>query len=213
MPVIAIDGPAASGKGTIARAIAEALDFAHLDTGSLYRGVGLAVLRAGGEPGDEGAAVAAAQALDPTHLDDPALRSDAVAEAASQVSAIQPVRDALLAFQRDFAANPPAGKSGAVLDGRDIGTVICPGAAVKIYVEADVQTRAERRLKELQERGIAASFEAVLRDLNRRDARDRDRAAAPLRPASGAFVLDTTALSADQAIARALDVTRARLGR
>lgn len=208
--VIAIDGPAASGKGTLSRRIAEHFDYAHLDTGALYRAVGLAVLRAGGDPADADAAAAAACALAPADdiLSDPALRDDAAAEAASKVAVVPDVRAALLEFQRRFAAHPPGGKAGAVLDGRDIGTVVCPTASVKFFVTASVEVRAERRLKELRGRGIPAIPSDVLEDMKARDARDSQRAVAPLRPADDAFVLDTSALSADQAF----DAACARIG-
>lgn len=211
--IIAIDGPAAAGKGTLSRRIADALGFAHLDTGSLYRAAGLAVLRAGGDPGDPGAAATAARALGPADdiLTDPAIRSEPAADAASKVAAVPAVREALLAFQRRFAAEPPGGAPGAVLDGRDIGTVVCPEAPVKIFVTATVEVRAERRLKELQARGIPAIPSAVLEDMKARDARDSQRTVAPLRPAVDAFVLDTSALTADEAFAAAFAHIRTRV--
>src|SRR5690606_37106954 len=151
--VIAVDGPAGSGKGTLARRLAAHLGYAHLDTGLLYRAVGMSLLRAGRDPDDAGAAAAAARALSPDLLDDPALRADEAADAASRVAAIPGVRAALVAFQRAFAAAPPGGAAGAVLDGRDIGTVICPDADHKIFVDAAPEMRAKRRVKELRERG------------------------------------------------------------
>ena len=163
LPVIAIDGPAASGKGTIARAVAAALGFAHLDTGTLYRVVGLAVLKRGKDPGDPSAATSAVQALDLSLLEDRALRTAETGVAASKVAAIPAVRDALLEFQRNFAANPPGGQ-GAVLDGRDIGTVICPGATVKLFVTASPEIRANRRFLELQAQGSTRTLEDVLAD-------------------------------------------------
>ena len=213
LPVIAIDGPAASGKGTLARRLAACYGFAHLDTGSLYRAVGLLVLRAGGDPTDEERALRAAQALSPNDsvLTDPALRGDDVAHAASQVAAMVEVRAALLKFQRDFAACPPGGR-GAVLDGRDIGTGICPNAEAKLFVTASVEVRAERRVKELQAAGLHAIVEIVLEDMKARDERDSRRAVAPLRPAVDAFVLDTSALDADQAFSAALTFIRSRIG-
>jgi cytidylate kinase len=209
--IIAVDGPAAAGKGTLARRLARQLDLAFLDTGSLYRAVGLAVLGAGGDPEDEGAAAKAAQSLDPASLDDPALRSDAAADAASKVAAIPAVRAALLAFQRDFAHHPPDGKRGAVLDGRDIGTAVCPDAEIKIFVTASVEARALRRFKELRERGIEAIQAQVLQDMKERDARDQARAVAPLVPAEDAYVLDTTDLDAEAAFEHALAHIDSRL--
>jgi cytidylate kinase len=204
--IIAVDGPAAAGKGTLARRLALALNLAYLDTGALYRAVGLSVLRAGGDPADEAAAVEAAENLDRSILDDPELRGDAAAGAASKVAAIPAVRQVLLAFQHDLAANPPAGKQGAILDGRDIGTVVCPEADVKIFVTASAEARAERRLKELQGRGIEAIYANVLQDMKERDARDQARAVAPLVPAEDAHILDTTDLDADEAFEQALAI-------
>jgi len=204
--IVAVDGPAAAGKGTLARRLAEALGLAYLDTGALYRAVGLCVLRAGGDPADETAAVAAAKALDRGILDDPELRGDAAANAASKVAAIPAVRAELLVFQRRFAANPPPGKTGAILDGRDIGTVVCPEAQVKLFVTASAQARAGRRLKELQGRGIEAIHATVLQDMKERDARDQARAVAPLVPAEDAHILDTTDLDADAAFEQALAI-------
>ena len=206
MITIAIDGPAASGKGTLARRLAEHFDFAYLDTGKLYRAVGMRVLRSGGDPGDEDAAEDAARALNPIELEDEALARDEAADAASQVAALPPVRTALLEFQRGFAASPPDGKAGAVLDGRDIGTVICPDATVKLFVTAEVEVRADRRHKELLNRGIASIYARVLEELQARDARDRDRETAPMRPADDAHVLDTSELTADAAFTAALDL-------
>jgi CMP/dCMP kinase len=213
--VVAIDGPAASGKGTLARRVAERLGFDHLDTGALYRAVGLEVLRAGGDPGSAEAAIGAARALHPERtprrLLDPDLRGDAVASAASRVAAVPEVRAALLDFQRDFAARPPGGR-GAVLDGRDIGTVVCPDADAKLFVTADVEVRTERRLKELLGRGVPAIYAAVLEDMKERDARDSRRAVAPLRPAADAFLLDTSSLDAEQALQAALAFIRSKIG-
>lgn len=203
--IIAIDGPAAAGKGTLSKRVAQAYGFAHLDTGALYRAVGVAVLRAGGDPADAEAAARAARALQPEDgiLNDPALRSDEAAQAASKVAAVPEVRAALLDFQRAFAATPPGSAPGSVLDGRDVGTVVCPNADAKLFVTASVEVRAERRLKELRERGIPAIPSDVLEDMKARDARDSQRTVAPLRPAADAFVLDTSALDADQAFAAA----------
>lgn len=208
--VIAVDGAAASGKGTLSRRLARHFGYAHLDTGLLYRAAGLALIRAGKSPADETAAIEAANNIDPGALDDPSLRGDAVAEAASAVAAIPGVRAALLEFQRHFAAAPPGGRPGAVLDGRDIGTVICPEATHKIFVEAAIGVRAARRVKELRESGADAIHARVLRDMKARDARDRHRSVAPLTKASDAFLLDTTELDADGTFAAALEFIRSR---
>jgi cytidylate kinase len=208
--IIAIDGPAASGKGTVARRLAEHLNFAYLDTGSLYRAVALSVIRAGEDPGDAAVAARHARALDPNLTEDPAIRTAESGAAASKVAAVPKVRAALLAFQRDFAARPPNGPngpvSGAVLDGRDIGTVVCPEAERKIFVTADLEIRATRRFKELLGRGEGAIYARVLADLRERDERDGSRADAPMRRAEDAMLLDTTHLDPDQAFesARAL---------
>jgi cytidylate kinase len=203
--IVAIDGPAASGKGTLARRLARHFNLAHLDTGGLYRAVALRALESGGDPADPAVAEAAARAVCAADLADPRLREERVAQAASVVAAIPAVRQALLAFQRDFARHPPGGAAGAVLDGRDIGTVICPDADAKLFVTAGIEARAARRVKELREGGNAAIYGAVLQDMKDRDARDSHRRAAPLVPADDAFVLDTTALDADAALTAALD--------
>ncbi|MGE4220096.1 MAG: (d)CMP kinase [Alphaproteobacteria bacterium] len=208
--IVAIDGPAAAGKGTLARRLAAHLGFAYLDTGRLYRAVGMAVLRAGGDPADPAAAARAAKGLSPADLDDPALKGDDAAVAASKVAAISCVRAALLRFQQDFARQPPGGAAGAVLDGRDIGTVVCPDAEVKLFVDAGVEVRAERRHRELLARGEASIYSRVLQEMRDRDARDRDRSVAPLMAAEDAFVLDTSGLDADQAFAAALDYVQSR---
>lgn len=202
--IIAIDGPAASGKGTLARGLAAALDFAHLDTGMIYRAVAAKVLAAGGDPQDAAAALRAAQALDAGDLRRCDLRRQEVGQGASVVAAIPEVRAALLAFQRDFAAHPPDGRAGAVLDGRDVGTVVCPQAEVKFYVTASPEIRAQRRHKELLDGGTESIYARVLQEVRDRDARDSGRIAAPLRPAEDAIVLDTTELSAEAALAAAL---------
>lgn len=202
--IIALDGPAASGKGTLARRIARELGYSHLDTGKLYRAVGMAVLRQGGDPSDAAAAEAAARTLDTDTLDDPELGDDAAAQAASKVSAIPAVRAALLEMQRAFAARSP----GAVLDGRDIGTVVCPEADVKLYVTASDEIRAKRRHKELLDRGKVSIYARVLQDLKERDARDSARSVAPMKPADDAVVLDTTVLDAEAAYAAAMERIR-----
>ena len=202
--VVAIDGPAASGKGTVARRLAAHLGFAHLDTGLLYRAVARRVIDTGGDPADSAAAVRAARNLSTAELAGEGLRDEAVAAAASVVAANAAVRAALIDFQRKFAAAPPDGASGAVLDGRDIGTVICPHAQVKLFLDASPEVRAERRVRELRERGADGIHAAVLRDMEARDARDRGRAAAPLAPAENAFVIDTSTMDADEVFREAL---------
>lgn len=209
--IIAIDGHSASGKGTLARRIAAHFGLAHLETGALYRAVALKVARAGG-PEDAATAAAAARALGPAELTDPALREEAIGDLASRLAALQPVRDALLDFQRDFAARPPGGVAGAVLDGRDVGTVVCPDADHKIFLTASPEVRAARRAKELREKGLAVIDSAVLDDMRRRDARDSERAAAPLKAASDALVLDTSVLDVEQAFRAALAFIEQRIG-
>lgn len=214
-PVIAIDGPAASGKGTLARRVAQAMGYALLDTGALYRAVGLSMIRAGQDVRDVEAAMATARALDADRIAeltaDPALRQDETAQAASIVSAYPGVRQALLDFQRGFASNPPGGAAGAVLDGRDIGTVICPDAPVKLFVTASVEVRAERRFKELGGEGAGVDFAAVLEDMRARDERDTTRAFAPLVPAEDAVVLDNSALGPDAAFQAAMHIIQSKL--
>ena len=200
--IIAIDGPAASGKGTLGKRLAAHFGLRHLDTGLIYRAVAKVLLDAGHALDDRERAVAAARTLDPAQFDDIALKAPAVGEAASIVSAIPEVRAALIEFQRDFAAAPP----GAVLDGRDIGTVICPDADVKIFVTATPEIRARRRAAELRARGEAVDEAAILADILRRDARDTSRAVAPLKPAPDAQVLDTTDLDIDGASRAALTI-------
>ena len=206
--VIAIDGPAASGKGTLARKIAEILNYAHLDTGALYRAVANILLMAGHNPADEEQAILAAhtlkETLQPKDLDNPRLREDDVGAAASKVAAIQKVRDILFNLQRAFAKAPKEGYAGCVLDGRDIGTVICPEADFKLFVTADDEIRAKRRHKELQSRDIAVTYDAVLTDMRERDKRDSTRGSAPMKPAEDALILDTSDLSADEALEEAL---------
>jgi cytidylate kinase len=208
--IIAIDGPAASGKGTLARGLAATLGFAHLDTGMIYRAVAARVLAAGEDPRDAAAAQRAAQALRAADLQRGDLRRQEVGQGASVVAAIPDVRAALLAFQRDFAAHPPGGRAGVVLDGRDIGTVVCPGAAVKFFVTASPEIRARRRHKELLDGGGKSIYARVLQEVRDRDARDSGREAAPLRPAEDAIVLDTTEMSAEAALAAALAYIRLR---
>jgi len=204
--VVAIDGPAASGKGTLARRLADRFGFAHLDTGALYRATARLVLDEVGDPADPATAAAAAQRVDARMLSDPRLRRDEVAGAASVVAAIPKVRHILLALQRNFAAHPPRPSRGAVLDGRDIGTVVCPAADVKLFVTASTEARARRRVKELREQGATAIYENVLQDLKQRDARDSERRTAPLAVAADAEVIDTTTLDADLVFERVSDL-------
>ncbi|MFZ0372195.1 MAG: (d)CMP kinase [Xanthobacteraceae bacterium] len=203
--IIAIDGPAASGKGTIARQIAAVYGLQHLDTGLLYRAVAKAVLDAGYQPDDVEHAIEAAITLDPTKFQDNALKLQVITEAASVVAAIPEVRQALMNYQREFATRPP----GAVLDGRDIGTVIAPGADVKLFVVASPEVRAQRRVLELRARGETADERDVLADLLRRDQRDSRRTAAPLMQAPDAHLLDTTHLGIDAAFRAAVDIIEA----
>lgn len=208
--IIAIDGPAASGKGTIARQLASVYGLHHLDTGILYRAVAKAVLDAGRPPDDATQAIAAAITLDPATFDESVLKAQKITEAASVVAAIPEVRQALMNYQREFATRPP----GAVLDGRDIGTVVAPGADVKLFVVASPEVRAARRVRELAARGEPADEKDVLADLLRRDERDSRRTAAPLKAAPDAHLLDTTHLSIDAAFRAAVDIIEAvRTGR
>lgn len=208
--IIAIDGPAASGKGTLGKKLAAHYGLRHLDTGLIYRAVARSLLDAGQKPDDKAAAVAVAKALDPTRFDEAALKTPAVGEAASIVSAIPELRAELVAFQREFAAASP----GAVLDGRDIGTVICPGADVKIFVTATPEVRARRRFLEFQAAGRDLTEAAVLADIRARDERDMGRAAAPLKQAADAHLLDTTNMDISTAIRAAIDIVEAtRAGR
>jgi cytidylate kinase len=204
--IIAIDGPAASGKGTIARRLAAHYSLPHLDTGLLYRATAASLLSADKDLNDIDAAVAAARGLGLTEFDEESLRGAKMGEAASVVAALPQVRAALVKAQRDFAARP----SGAVLDGRDIGTVICPGADVKIFVTASPATRAQRRALELRRRGEKIDYAAVLADIQRRDSRDAERAEAPMRAAADAETLDTSRLDIEQAFARAVAIVDAR---
>jgi CMP/dCMP kinase len=203
--IIAIDGPAASGKGTIARRIAAHYRLPHLDTGLLYRAIAAALIAEDRDLYDETAAVAVARGLGLTDFNEATLRTRQMGEAASVVAAMPRVRAALIEAQRAFAARP----GGAVLDGRDIGTVICPGAEVKIFVTASPAARAQRRALELIQRGEKADYNAILADIARRDSRDSNRAVAPLRPADDAVTLDTTQLGIDAASAEALRIVEA----
>ena len=205
--VIAVDGPAAVGKGTLARRLAAHYGLRHLDTGSLYRATGLRVLRSGGDPAAEAEAAAAANGITDDDLHDPALRNEDVSQAASVVAVHGAVRRALLDYQRAFAARPP----GAVLDGRDIGTVVCPDAQVKFYLEATAEVRALRRLCELRSRGVESIESRVLDEIIARDARDRRRSAAPMKPATDACRIDTSALGPDDVFEQAVAIVDARL--
>lgn len=204
--IIAIDGPAGAGKGTLARTLAARLGLRHLDTGGLYRATALQILRDGGDPADPAVAEQAARALDTTLLDSPDLRRVEVGSAASVVAAIPAVRQALLEFQREFAHTPP----GAVLDGRDVGTVVLPEAPVKLYVTAATEERVRRRHEELLARGETSIYERVRAEIEARDARDAGRAVAPMRKADDAVEIDTTDLTPDQVLERALAVIDAR---
>ena len=204
--IIAIDGPAAAGKGTLARRLAQHLNLAYLDTGLIYRAVGKKVLIVGADLEDAAAAEVEARAMRPEDLQLEGLRTDEVAQAASKVSTVPGVRAALLEFQRDFAAYPPDDKAGAVLDGRDIGTVVCPEAPHKLFVTASMDVRAQRRVKELQDRGLEAIYARVFEDMKERDARDSERAVSPLEPAKDAHTLDTSDFDADQVFQAALDL-------
>jgi len=205
--IIAIDGPAAAGKGTLARALAEEFDLAYLDTGALYRATALRTLRGGIDPADAAAVAAEANAITPDDLADPALRDEQTGEMASKVSALTEVRAALLEYQRRFAQTPPQTANGeakgVVLDGRDIGTVVCPDAGVKIFITASDAVRAHRRWLELSARGADISEAQVLADMRQRDARDAERAAAPMKPAEDAHLLDTSNLDIDAAFVAA----------
>lgn len=200
--VIAIDGPSAAGKGTLAKKIAHYYDLAHLDTGALYRAVAFGLLQAGFEKTEQNA-TNIAQHLDQAWLKSPALRGEDVAGIASEISIFPLVREALKDWQRNFAKVPPGGKKGAVLDGRDIGTVICPDAMVKLFVTANAPARARRRCKELQDRGEKAIYAEILEDIEARDRRDQERTAAPLKPAKDALLLDTSDMNADEVFAKA----------
>lgn len=202
--IIAIDGPAAAGKGTLARRVAEHFNLAYLDTGLLYRAVGKKVLDAGNDPEDAAAAETVARALNAQDLNADGLRVDVVAQAASKVSAVPGVRAALLDFQRDFAKTPPEGSNGAVLDGRDIGTVVCQEATAKLFITASTEVRANRRFKELHQADSGAIYARVLEDMKERDERDSSRSFAPLVPANDANVIDTSHLSANQVFDQAL---------
>ena len=197
--IIAIDGPAAAGKGTLARKLADRFNLTYLDTGALYRATGLRAMRAGTDLSDAAAVAAEASAITAADREDPALRDEATGDMASKVSAIPQVRAALLDYQRNFAANPPTGFDGAILDGRDIGTVVCPEADAKLYVTASDEVRAHRRWLELKAKGSDVEEATVLAEMQERDARDAARATAPMKPADDAHLLDTSELAIEAA--------------
>jgi len=218
-PVIAIDGHAASGKGTLARSLSDRLGFAYMDTGSLYRLAALTLHQNGKSPDDVPAAIAAAAQLrrdfKPSDSLNPAIRNDLIGQITSKISAIPDVRAELLGLQRDFATKPPTlvdgtPAKGAILDGRDIGTVVCPDAPLKLYVTARVEIRADRRFKELSSQGLNPDYDLVLAEMKERDARDSGRATAPLKPAEDAVILDTSDLTAAQVLDQALAMASAR---
>lgn len=204
---IAIDGPAASGKGTLSKKIAEALTFAHLDTGALYRATALHMIE------HETDAITAANHIKENLFDTntPRLKDDDIGQMASKIAAEPEIRAILLDLQKTFAANPPNGTKGSVLDGRDIGTVVCPNADIKLFITAPTEIRAQRRLKELQLKDKAVTYEAVLKDMRERDARDQGRKTAPMMPADDALIIDTGHLTAEDAFEKAMTAVRARL--
>lgn len=219
-PIIAIDGPAASGKGTLARKIAAELGYAHMDTGALYRAVAYELLKSGFSVRDQKDAVDAAQILvrkirnahaPADILGNQSLREDKIGQTASKIAAYPRVRSVLNELQSSFAQNPGSRYKGAVLDGRDIGTVICPNADVKLFVTASAEIRAERRTKELQSRGLAATYEAVLKDMHERDARDASREAAPMKPARDAIIFDTSTMNPAEMLDKALEIIKEKV--
>ncbi|MEE2956014.1 MAG: (d)CMP kinase [Pseudomonadota bacterium] len=205
--VIAIDGTAASGKGTLAQKIADHLDFAYLDTGLLYRATAFTVLKNSSLNGNirENVAVKAARTFLPETLHNPELREELIAQFSSRLGAMKRVREALIKRQRDFAKNPPNNSAGAVLDGRDIGTIICPNADFKIFIDADIEVRTNRRVKELLGRGVNAIHARILQELKERDALDKSRNIAPLVPAKDAFIIDTSAIDANSVFVIAME--------
>jgi cytidylate kinase len=211
--IIAVDGTAACGKGTLAKLIARHYGFAHLDSGALYRLAALGVMEANGDPANEALAVEAARALDPARASDLIIRGDAVGRVASQIAAIPAVRAALFRYQQEFAAKPPNGAPGTVLDGRDIGTVIAPQAHAKLYIDARPEVRAHRRWLELGALGITRDEASVLDELNLRDAADKNRSISPLKQAQDASLLDTSDLGIDAAFAAALDLIKHKVGK
>jgi CMP/dCMP kinase len=204
--IIAIDGPTAAGKGTLARQLADHFDFAYLDTGSIYRAVASLVLEAQVDVSNQDDVTALAQKLSAGDLQRTDLRAEDVGQLASKIAVYPDVRQALLDFQRSFAESPPAQAKGAVLDGRDIGTVICPNADLKLYITASDEVRASRRHKELIDKGVTAIYAEILADLKVRDQRDQSRSAAPSRPAEDAYILDTSTMSAEAVLDKALSL-------
>ncbi len=208
--IITIDGPAASGKGTLSKNLAIALNFAHMDTGALYRAVAYEVLQANNNPEDVTGALMACDELQSkinsqnNPLINPDLRTEKISNAASKVASLQKVRKRLIDIQRNFANNPPDGFNGTILDGRDIGTIICPKAPLKLYITANLEIRAKRRMKELQLKGLSVTYEAVLEDMRARDARDSGRKASPLKPADDAVIIDSSDLSEAKILEQAL---------
>ncbi len=211
--IIAIDGPAASGKGTLSRNLASSLKFAHMDTGALYRAVGYEVINANKNPEHVDDALYGCKILQDklttgNPLDNPKLRNDKIGTAASKVATIPIVRERLLNIQRDFAAYPPENYNGAILDGRDIGTIICPDAPLKLYITASDEIRAQRRMKELHSKGIEVTYSTVLEEMRARDARDRGRDMAPLKPSDDAVIIDSSNKSAEEMVDVALSYAR-----
>ena len=209
--VIAVDGTAASGKGTLAKRLARHFNFAHMDSGALYRLTALAVTLAGGDPANPADALKGARSIDLAMAGDPQIRTDRIGQAASKVAAIPDVRKALHQFQSDFLARPPGGSLGAVMDGRDIGTVICPNATAKLFIDAVPEIRARRRLMELKGLGIEREEAGLLAELNARDAADRARPISPLKQAPDAFLLDTSQLDIERAFMAALSLVQSRV--
>lgn len=218
--IIAIDGPAASGKGTLARTLAKRLNFAHMDTGALYRASAFELIKAGLSEKDQKDALDAAQILvkkikkaqNPGEiLNNLSLRENKIGQQASKIAAYPRVRTVLNQLQRDFAQNPGQSYDGAILDGRDIGTVICPDAPLKLFITASDEIRAQRRLKELQSRGIDATYDTVLKDMRERDARDACREAAPMKPADDAIIIDSSDCNADGMLEKAADLVKEHL--
>ena len=206
--IIAIDGPAAAGKGTLARHLAEHLRFAHLDSGSLYRAVALKLIISGDDQENEACMIKSSQNIEQKHLNDPRLRDEATGSLASKVASVEKVRENLLNFQRSFANKPPNGKEGAVIDGRDIGTVVCPQADYKFFVTASAEQRAKRRALELEEKHITADYDKILHDIEKRDRQDIERATSPLVQAPDAILLDTTQMDAENAFKTALSLIK-----
>ncbi len=207
--IIAIDGPTASGKGTLASKIAQALGFEYMDTGALYRGVAKTALDQGLDPAQEKEAVQAAHLLhknyDLSLQNDPTIRTERVSKGASEVAAVQEVRDILFMLQQDFSTHPCA---GVVMEGRDIGTVICPNADVKLFIDASSEVRAQRRFKQLKDKKIPADYEDILKQLHIRDGRDSGRSIAPTRPAEDAVILNTSTMTAQEVLERSLEIIR-----